>query len=88
MKPAHPERGAGSPAAFVQLGSIPLDPSEDGGMVNTQSAFLHELFHISVTHGIAQVPTDAEQNHFAFKMLPFEQCRHLNGEGLLLAGLR
>ena len=41
------------PTAFVQLGSIPLDPSEDGGMVNRQSVFLHELFHISVTQGIA-----------------------------------
>jgi hypothetical protein len=42
-------------------------------MVNRQSAFLHELFHISITQGIAQVPTDAEQNHFAFKMPPFER---------------
>jgi hypothetical protein len=31
------------------------------------------FFLISLAQGIAQVPTDAEQNHFTFKMPPFER---------------
>jgi hypothetical protein len=60
------------PTPLLQLGGVPLDPPEDSSMVHRQPTLLHELFHIPIAQGIAEVPTDAEQNHVTFKMPPFE----------------
>jgi hypothetical protein len=52
-----------------------LHPTKDRCMINRHPTFPHELFHIPIAQSIAKVPTDAEQNHFTFKMLPFERGR-------------
>lgn len=50
-------------AALFQLKSVSLDPAVDGGMINSQAAFLGQLFDISVTERVAAVPTDTAQDN-------------------------
>lgn len=73
-----------SPAALVQLRTVSLDPSIDGAMVYSQTAFLGPLFYLSVAEaspgalsqtGVAAVPPHTAQNDCREVMTPFEQAR-------------
>jgi hypothetical protein len=52
----------------------PLNPVEDGGLVNRQSAFPPEFFRIALPHGVAPIPshgTDGVLSPEEFVDVPF-----------------
>src|SRR5262249_23582 len=59
-------------AAFVQLRSIGLDPAPDATGIHLDAALGQELRDVLVRQWIPQIPTDAQQDHLARKMAPFE----------------
>src|SRR5262249_2192242 len=46
------------PTPLVQLCRIALDPVTHGGVVDLQTPFLQEFFHIAIARRIMQVPAD------------------------------
>ena len=43
-------------------------PTMNRAVIHVDASLLHHLFYIAVTQGIGQVPADALQNQFSFKM--------------------
>jgi hypothetical protein len=41
-------------------------------MINRQSAFPHEFFHVAIAQGIAQIPLHGTEDDVGFKVTPFE----------------
>src|SRR5450432_584031 len=59
-------------ATLFQFRCILLNPTEDCGVIDRESALSHHLFQIAVAERISQVPTHAQQNDPGFKMTPLE----------------
>src|SRR5450432_1070314 len=61
--------------SFVQFRGIPHDPARDGGVVHAESALRRQLLYIAVAQGVAQIPTDTQENDLISKMAPTEDLR-------------
>jgi hypothetical protein len=61
------------PRAFVQLGSIPLQPALDRGVNHLQSPFEHQFLEVAIAQRIAKVPAHTPQNDLSCEMTPFER---------------
>ncbi len=60
---------------LIELRTVSLDPSVHGGVVNSQAAFLGQLFYILVTEGVSALPMYTVQDDCGEKRRPFEQGR-------------
>jgi hypothetical protein len=67
------------PTPLVQLRRIALDPAKHRGVVDPHAAFPHELFHVAVAQGLAQIPPHGTEDDVSFKVAPFEQGRIAHG---------
>src|SRR5215471_20412938 len=70
-------------AAFVELGCVGLHPAADATRIHLHAAFRQEFSDVFVGEGIAEVPADAQQNHLAREMAPFERIGRGDRHGLL-----
>lgn len=70
-------------AALIQLRTIDLHPAPDATGVNRHAAVRQEFGHVLVGQGISQIPADAQQDHLAREMAPFERIGRGDRHGLL-----
>ena len=70
------------PAAFVQLGSIGLHPAPNASGINGDATLRQKFGDVFVGQGISQVPPNAEQDHLAGKVAPFEGVGRGDGHEL------
>jgi len=70
---------------LVQNGSIALNPAPDGDVVHRKPAFCHHFFQIAVAKGIAQIPTNAQNDENIFEVPSPEQPRSIVGHCLNLS---
>jgi hypothetical protein len=63
-------------AAPVYLRGIPLNPAKNRGVIHGQAAFGHDFFQISVAQRLAQVLTNAGENHLGPVVPPLEKIGH------------
>lgn len=66
-------------ATLFEFRSILLDPSVNGGMIDVQTTFQHDLLEISITVRRTQIPPHAEEKDVGLEMALFE--RILLGHG-------
>ena len=59
--------------SFVDLWRVALNPSENCGMVYTQSTLSHHLFDIPVRKLVAAVPANAEEDERRLEVTPLER---------------
>jgi hypothetical protein len=64
----------------------PLNPVEDGGLVNRQSAFPPEFFHIALPHGVAPIPSHGTEDAVGVPVAPFKRGRIAQGRSPVLGG--
>src|ERR1700741_2815964 len=69
--------------SFIQFGCISLHPSPDRGWIHRKVPFHHHLGEISVAQRIAEVPTDATNDHVIGKVSPSKQRWPISVHGLL-----
>jgi hypothetical protein len=74
------------PDSLLDLWSIALNPTEDRGWINGDTAFLHHLGEIAIADPILAVPAHAQQDDLNRKAATFEQ-RQQNGSSTGRSGL-
>ena len=67
------------PTSFLQLWSVTLDPAEDCGVIHRKASFQHHFLEIPIAQSVAQIPADAEQDDFSFKLTPLERIGLTHG---------
>jgi hypothetical protein len=72
---------------LFQQRAIFHDPALDGGVVDGDTAFLHQLFNMAITQGIGHVPLYTGQNNALGKVCPLE-TDHLCSPVLVQAGFQ
>jgi hypothetical protein len=71
------------PAAFVQFGSVGLDPAPDTTGIHGHTAFRQKFGNVLVGEGISEVPADEQNNHLAREMTAFEGIERGDRHGLI-----
>jgi hypothetical protein len=71
------------PAAFVQLGCICLHPAPNAAGIHLDTRFGHQLGDLLVGERIAELPANAQNDHFSGVMAPFERIVRVDRRGLL-----
>lgn len=59
-------------ACLFQRRAIFHDPALDGRVVDDDTAFLHQLFNLTIAQGIGHVPSYPEQNDLMGKWAPLK----------------
>jgi len=70
---------------LVQNRSIALNPAPDRDVVHRKPAFRHHFFQIAVAKGIAQIPTNAQNDEDILEVPSPEQPRSIVGHCLNLS---
>ena len=65
-----PEFGS---AALLQNGGVMLNPAVYSSMIDTEAAFDHHLFQVTVAQGVAEIPANAQQDERCLKVAIFEE---------------
>jgi hypothetical protein len=68
----------------VDFRRVPLYPTEDGDVVDSQPALSHHLLDISVAERVAAIPADAKQDDVWCVMTPLEG-RGIPPHGLVMS---
>ena len=76
------------PFCDPEFGRIPLDPAEDGGMINCESAFPQEFFHVARAQRLAEIPPHSAEDDLGFKMAPFKEAGIAHGRSPVIRGQR
>src|SRR6476661_1877174 len=74
--PGVARRKAKTIPAFDEFRCVALYPSQNCGVGQRQAALGHDLDQIAQAELVAQVPTHAQDNHFAIKVATSEQLIH------------
>jgi hypothetical protein len=57
---------------FIEFGGIALDPAKYGGMIDGDASFAQELFDITITQSIPEVPADRAEDDVSLKVALLE----------------
>jgi hypothetical protein len=68
--PAHPHRALAAMEGLFQLGTVFQDPTVDRGVIDRDTAFLHQLFHLAVAQGVGHVPPHTREDNIFHKVDP------------------
>src|SRR5262245_47849369 len=63
-----------TPNPLIQHWRITLNPTPDRDMIDGEASLRHDLLQVAVCQGIAQIPPNAQENNYVFKMPTAEQC--------------
>jgi hypothetical protein len=60
-------------APLVEFRSIPLHPTKHGSVSDRYPSVAHSFFDITITQGIAEIPSHAADDDLPTKVTPFEE---------------